>query len=83
MSYGLFPDYPGIVPTPAKPGCLFPFAGFIPLFAPVGIMLGERYLDRVEVAGSNPVGIINVQSRKFLVFKSLRLFYLFSCSGFA
>lgn len=29
--------------------------------------LGERYLDRVEVAGSNPVGIILVHKPVFFV----------------
>ncbi|WP_206601385.1 hypothetical protein, partial [Indiicoccus explosivorum] len=31
--------------------------------------LGERYLDRVEVAGSNPVGIINEISFKTLMYQ--------------
>ena len=39
--------------------------------------LGERYLDRVEVAGSSPVGITTMKKLEFLVIKDFK-FLLFT-----
>jgi hypothetical protein len=40
--------------------------------------LGERHLDRVEVAGSSPVGITKVGSLKSLRIKGFKLFRFIS-----
>ncbi len=39
--------------------------------------LGERYLDRVEVAGSNPVGIILLEKPPFLLKERMEAFFCF------
>ena len=39
--------------------------------------LGERYLDRVEVAGSSPVGITYYEKLEFLVIKDFTVPFVY------